>query len=171
MIGIGGSIVAMALVLFWFRLETTPDSALEATVEQLPAAVVVAGEGNQSVALGVALQQAQGEDGSINKLIIDDVVLGEGDEVIDGSTVTVHYVGSLQNGQQFDNSVEKGSPLTFTIGEEKVIPGWERGILGMKEGGQRVLVIPAELAYGPDGFGPIPGDATLVFNIELIEVQ
>lgn len=170
-IGIAGSIVLMAVALFWFRLESTPTSVVDTAAEDQQAAVVVAGEGNRSVALGVALQEAQGEDGAIERLIVNDVILGEGREAVAGSEVTVHYIGSLQNGQQFDNSVKRGSPLTFTVGEGKVIPGWEQGIIGMREGGQRVLVIPAQLAYGREGFGPIPGNATLVFSIELIEVQ
>jgi len=104
-------------------------------------------------------------------LIIDDVIIGTGAPVEEGDTLAVHYIGRLQNGQEFDNSYKKGVPFTFEVGEGKVIAGWEQGVIGMKEGGQRILVIPSELAYGRGGFGPIPPNAVLVFSIELISVN
>jgi peptidylprolyl isomerase len=83
----------------------------------------------------------------------------------------VHYVGTLQNGTEFDNSKKRGQPFEFTVGAGQVIKGWDQGLVGMKVGGQRILVIPPDMAYGERGVGPIPGNATLVFSIELIDVK
>ncbi|MAZ56424.1 peptidylprolyl isomerase [bacterium] len=88
-----------------------------------------------------------------------------------GDYVTVHYIGSLPNGQQFDNSYKKGEPFSFKVGDGKVIAGWEEGILGMKVGGQRILVIPASMAYGSKAMGPIPGGSNLVFTVELLSIE
>jgi len=85
--------------------------------------------------------------------------------------VTVHYVGNTDDGVQFDNSYNRGEPLTFTLGEGKVIEGWEEGLLGMKEGGKRALVVPANMAYGSRQVGPIKPNSALVFMVELLEVR
>lgn len=85
--------------------------------------------------------------------------------------MTVHYIGTLQNGQEFDNSNKRGEPFTFTVGEGRVIKGWEEGIVGMKVGGKRILVIPAAMGYGQKGYGPIPPGANLVFAIDLLEIK
>jgi FKBP-type peptidyl-prolyl cis-trans isomerase len=133
--------------------------------------VFVKNEGDETANLRKAIVGAADGAGNLNKLIVDDVVLGNGDEVKSGDTVTVHYVGTLQNGQEFDNSNKRGTPFTFTVGEGKVIKGWEEGIVGMKKGGKRILVIPSDLGYGANGYGPIPGGASLVFAIDLIDIK
>lgn len=107
----------------------------------------------------------------IEKLIIDDTQIGKGAEAKVGDTVTVHYIGQLLNGEEFDNSQTRGVPFSFTLGENKVISGWEQGVPGMKVGGKRILIIPSSLAYGDSGAGPIPGGATLVFAIELLAIE
>lgn len=100
-----------------------------------------------------------------------DVVVGTGAEAKSGSAVSVHYVGKLENGTVFDSSRERGQPFTFIIGQGKVIRGWEQGVVGMKVGGTRKLVIPPHLGYGESGSPPnIPGNATLFFEIELLHV-
>lgn len=171
-IGIGVSIAAMALLLWVLRVEETGQALSQAVPSENQAAAIVVGrDGDQNAALANALIEGTGVAGEVERLIIDDVVFGNGPEVEVGDTVTAHYIGSLQNGQQFDNSYVKGQPITFTVGEGRVIAGWERGLLGMQVGGQRVLVIPSELAYGEEGAGPIPGDATLVFAIELLSIE
>lgn len=170
-IGIAISIGALVLALFLIRVETTNDNLALSDTNSQSGAVFVADSENQSAAVADAVIEAANGSGDIQRLIIDDVIIGDGDGVFSGSTVTVHYIGTLQNGQQFDNSYLKGSPFSFTIGEGKVIKGWEQGVVGMREGGQRILVIPPELAYGSDGFGPIPSNATLVFAIELLSVD
>jgi FKBP-type peptidyl-prolyl cis-trans isomerase len=169
--GIAVSIGAMVLALWFIRIETTTDTLANITADTQSAAVYVAGGENQDAAIAEAVIEASNGTGKLSKLIIDNIVLGEGAAVVVGDTVSVHYIGSLQNGQQFDNSYVKGAPFTFTTGEGKVIAGWEEGIVGMKVGGQRVLVIPSELGYGKNGFGPIPGGAVLVFAIELLSIE
>lgn len=103
-------------------------------------------------------------------LYILDVREGEGEEAVSGDAVVVHYTGWLPNGMKFDSSRDRAEPFTFVLGEGRVIPGWEEGVAGMKVGGQRRLVIPPHLGYGPIGAGDvIPPDATLVFDVELLE--
>jgi FKBP-type peptidyl-prolyl cis-trans isomerase FkpA len=106
-----------------------------------------------------------------------DVRVGTGTEATNGKRLSVNYTGWLYNpsgqdgkGQQFDTSTGRGA-YAFTLGAGQVISGWDRGVAGMKVGGVRRLVLPPELAYGSSGNGPIPGNATLVFDIELLEVQ
>lgn len=104
-------------------------------------------------------------------LVKKDTVVGTGAEAKDGDKVQVHYTGRLaKNNKEFDSSVGK-DPLEFQIGKEEVIKGWDLGVVGMKVGGKRQLTIPSKLGYGKDGSPPkIPGNATLVFDIELLRV-
>jgi len=102
---------------------------------------------------------------------VQDTVVGTGKEAAAGSTVTVNYTGALTDGTVFDSSIPRGEPFVFKLGEGKVIPGWEAGLLGMKEGGKRVLVIPPQFAYGSQDYGPIPANSTLIFEVELLKVQ
>ena len=104
-------------------------------------------------------------------LKIEDIVVGNGKEAKKGSKVTVNYVGTLTDGTKFDSSYDRNEPFSFTLGEGSVIPGWDEGLIGMKEGGKRKLTIPPDLAYGESGTGPIPSNSTLIFEIELIKVE
>lgn len=105
------------------------------------------------------------------QLITDDVVKGEGRAASDGSHVTVHYVGvSYSDGKQFDSSWDRGTPFDFPLGAKRVIAGWDMGVAGMREGGRRTLVIPPVLGYGERGHGPIAGNETLVFVVDLVKV-
>ena len=104
-------------------------------------------------------------------LYYQDLVVGDGAEAVTGSAATVHYEGFLANGNKFDSSRDRDEPFTFTVGIGRVIPGFDEGVSGMRGGGSRKLVIPPELAYGESGAGTvIPPNATLVFDIELLEV-
>ena len=102
---------------------------------------------------------------------IEDVVVGKGAEVKPGDTVSVHYTGTLLDGTKFDSSRSRGTPIVVRIGVGQVIKGWDEGIVGMRVGQVRVLKIPPDLAYGRAGSPPvIPPNATLVFEIELLDV-
>jgi FKBP-type peptidyl-prolyl cis-trans isomerase len=103
-------------------------------------------------------------------LTTEDLVVGTGPAAEVGDTAVVHYVGRLTNGSEFDNSYARGEPLTFTIGAGSLIPGFERGVVGMMVGGTRRVTIPPSLGYGNQQVGPIPPNSTLVFDIELLEL-
>ena len=107
-----------------------------------------------------------------NGLIIEDKLIGEGVVAEKYSIATVHYTGRLEKGKQFDSSKQIGrEPFRFTLGAGQVIEGWDQGIIGMKVGGQRKLIIPPHLGYGDQDMGVIPPNSTLIFNIELIEIE
>ena len=111
------------------------------------------------------------EDAVSSTLVKEDLVVGKGAVCESGDDVVVHYVGWLTNGQQFDSSRARRDPLDFALGAGDVIKGWDQGITGMKVGGKRKLTIPAALAYGDQGCGGvIPPQATLVFEVELLEI-
>lgn len=174
-VGIGFSIVLMALALYLLRVETTVLSTkddIKQTASLSDSDIVFVDDSSDvNNARKDALLEAADLSGNLNKLVIDDITIGTGDEVKVGDTVLVHYVGKLQDGTEFDNSKKRGEPFTFKVGQGMVIQGWEEGVVGMKVGGQRVLVIPPEMGYGDRAIGPIPPNSTLVFSIELLEIE
>lgn len=97
------------------------------------------------------------------------VAEGTGDTPAAGAMIKVHYTGKLLDGTKFDSSVDRGTPIDFPVGQGRVIKGWDEALLTMKKGEKRVLIIPAHLGYGPSGRGPIPPNATMVFDVELID--
>lgn len=100
-----------------------------------------------------------------------DLVEGRGDRLLSGQTASMHYSGYLLDGSKFDSSKDRGTPFVFKVGMGQVIEGWEKGVPGMKVGGKRRLTIPPELGYGARGAGNvIPPNATLVFEIDLLEI-
>ncbi len=104
-------------------------------------------------------------------LQVDDIKVGTGKEAKAGAKVTVHYVGTLTSGSKFDSSRDRNEGFAFKLGAGQVIQGWDQGVAGMKVGGVRKLTIPPELGYGARGYPPvIPPGATLVFEVELLEV-
>lgn len=105
-------------------------------------------------------------------LVCDDIVVGHGASPQTGQTVIVHYTGTLTSGEKFDSSVDRGKPFNFVIGQGQVIKGWDVGVATMKVGGKRKLTIPSHMAYGARGVpGVIPPNATLVFDVELLDIQ
>uniref|UniRef100_A0A7S2SW96 peptidylprolyl isomerase n=1 Tax=Rhizochromulina marina TaxID=1034831 RepID=A0A7S2SW96_9STRA len=104
-------------------------------------------------------------------LQLQDLVVGGGATAAVGNMVHVHYTGRLADGTEFDSSVPRGEPIQFLLGRGMVIPGWDEGILGMQVGGKRQLIIPPHLGYGQQGIGPIPPNAELHFECELVEVD
>ena len=102
----------------------------------------------------------------------DDMTVGTGKIAEDGKQCVMHYTGTLQkDGSKFDSSRDRGDAFKFVLGTGSVIKGWDEGVKGMKVGGRRKLIIPAGLGYGEGGQGPIPGGATLVFDVELMDIQ
>lgn len=108
--------------------------------------------------------------GTVADLRTFDIVVGEGAEAASGDVLVVHYTGVLPDGTVFDSSLNRGEPFAFQLGSGQVIQGWERGFAGMKEGGRRLLAIPPALGYGVRGQGTIPPNATLIFEVELLQV-
>ena len=100
-----------------------------------------------------------------------DVKVGNGAAPVKGKQVKVHYTGTLENGKKFDSSVDRNEPFVFVIGVGQVISGWDEGVMSMKVGGKRKLIIPSKLGYGARGAGSdIPPNATLLFDVELLDV-
>ena len=138
-------------------------------------------EGQNSDVINQVNQQAtttMATEQKISGLDIKVTKEGSGAVAENGMTVAVHYTGKVTDGTVFDSSIPRGEPIEFQLGSGMVIPGWEKGILGMKVGEKRILTIAPELAYGPDGITNrangktiIPGNATLVFDVELVAVK
>jgi FKBP-type peptidyl-prolyl cis-trans isomerase len=138
--------------------------------------LVVAAWSLLAAAAGPAIAQQGKEIELVDGLKYTDTKVGDGAVAEKGHTVSVNYTGWIykngQKGAQFDTSYDRGKPLVFRLGTHAVIPGWDEGIDGMKEGGQRTLIIPPELAYGSKGAGGvIPANATLIFEVKLEKVQ
>ncbi|HAR44234.1 MAG TPA: peptidylprolyl isomerase [Bdellovibrionales bacterium] len=121
---------------------------------------------------GTQTQPAAAAKAAEADLKIENLKDGSGTEAVAGKTVKVHYTGWLEDGKKFDSSVDRGTPFSFLLGAGQVIPGWDKGVAGMKVGGKRKLTIPPSLGYGERGAGGvIPPNATLVFEVELLGVQ
>lgn len=169
-IGIFLSVAVMAVALSLIRFKTdilVANPSLEGETQS----AVVAVSGRNENEMREALVAAADPEGEIVKLVVDDVVVGGGKEAKVGDTVVVHYVATTQDGVKFDSSYDRGEPFSFTLGEGKVIQGWEKGILGMRVGGDRILVVPPSMAYGNNQVGPIPPNSTLVFAVELLSIE
>jgi FKBP-type peptidyl-prolyl cis-trans isomerase len=125
------------------------------------------------VAIGIMLLLLvfMGESTATAGVKIEDVEIGKGPAVKEGDTVTVHYTGELRNGKVFDSSLARQKPFVFKVGEGTVIKGWEQGVIGMRAGGVRKLVIAPELAYGKKGRPGIPPDSELLFEIKLLDIE
>jgi peptidylprolyl isomerase len=170
-IGIFASVAIMAIALAVVRFETDTFASIaeEAGVNQQ--ATIVVANGDDLDAIQQSLADNVDFDGTLKKLIVNDVRKGKGEAVQNGDTITVHYIGRLQDGTQFYNTYLKGDSFTFKVGEGKVIDGWDQGVVGMQVGGERILVVPPHMAYGAEEIGPIPANSPLVFAIELLSIE
>ncbi len=122
---------------------------------------------NFASALGVNLEQMTELS---SRLYIQDITVGTGGEAVSNSVVSVRYTGWLRTGIKFDGNAPSGTPFEFRLGVGQVIEGWDRGVAGMKVGGKRRLVFGSQYGYGASGSGPIPSNATLVFDVELLSL-
>jgi FKBP-type peptidyl-prolyl cis-trans isomerase len=121
---------------------------------------------------GGAASGAAGGSAAVTDLKIEDEVVGTGPEIKAGQTAVVHYTGWLTDGTKFDSSKDRGQPFPFKLGAGQVIKGWDQGVQGMHVGGKRKLTIPPQLGYGSQGAGGvIPPNATLVFEVELLDIK
>ena len=102
---------------------------------------------------------------------VENVVVGSGQAAASGDRLTVHYVGMLDSGRIFDSSYDRNTPIDFVLGAGNVIRGWDEGLKGMRVGGKRILTIAPDFGYGAQGFGAIPPDAVIIFEVELLDVQ
>lgn len=158
-------IVLLAAVIVFFALKKY-DKPAERAMDNQEVQSQTTNNMNQSTS------QAQTPLPASDQLLMTTVKEGTGPEAKEGDTVSVHYTGYLTDGTKFDSSVNRGTPFEFTLGEGRVIKGWELGVKGMKKGEVRKLIIPPQYAYGEAGFpGVIPGNATLAFEVELIEIK
>lgn len=124
-----------------------------------------------SIAITATACKKQTVDNTLTELQIQELLVGEGQTAKAGDQVSVHYTGTLIDGTKFDSSLDRGTPFQFTVGAGQVIKGWDDGVAGMNVGGKRKLTIPSDLAYGDRGIpGTIPGGATLIFEVELLEI-
>ena len=127
----------------------------------------------------VAFSETKQGTNNVTELVKKDIKIGSGEEAVVGKAVEVHYTGWLydpvapdKKSAKFDSSRDRGTPFSFLLGAGRVIKGWDRGVAGMKVGGQRVLIIPAEMAYGTRGAGNvIPPNAALIFDVELLGLR
>lgn len=163
-------LVVFAAIAVWFFVQKTKEV-------NRPAAEIDLGiEPQEQVPTGTDFNEettsAPGQPISYdNGLIVQDIVVGNGKTAENGDTLSAHYAGTLENGTMFDNSYDRGQPLQFVLGAGQLIKGWELGLVGMKEGGKRKLIIPPDLGYGAKGAGNIiPPNATLLFEIELVGI-
>lgn len=143
------------------------DSRLTFTIELVEAMAPLPDAKGDEVFAGEPVQRTELEGG----LVIEEYAAGEGRVAADGDKVYVHYTGKLDDGTVFDSSVPRKKPIGFVLGKHNVIDGWDKGIVGMKVGGLRRLIIPAELAYGARAKGKIPANSRLTFTVELMAVR
>lgn len=168
--GIFVSVAIMAVALAFVRFGSDSFNKVSSVTGEGQVATVVA-VGSDEAELENKLTESVNMEGQLEKLVVNDVSYGTGVAVKSGDTVTVHYKGTLTDGQVFDDSRVRGEPFSFTVGDGMVIKGWEEGLVGMQVGGERILVIPPTMAYGNREVGIIPANATLLFAIELLSIE
>jgi peptidylprolyl isomerase len=126
--------------------------------------------GTESTGAQAILDELQ-QTGTVAGLRAEDIAVGPGSAVKAGDTVSITYIGVLPDGTVFDSSDSQGgAPITFTVGAGEVIPGWEQGLIGMQEGGRRLLAIPPSLGYGAEVHAQVPPNSTLLFDVQLVKV-
>lgn len=143
------------------QTETTLPEVVETPIASSTPVAVITEPAKETIIKSLNIQGMQ----------IDVLKKGAGVAAKVGDTVAVHYTGTFEDGTKFDSSVDRGTPFSFQLGAGMVIKGWDLGVAGMQVGEKRKLTIPYDLAYGADGYGPIPPKATLLFDVELIAIK
>ena len=169
----GAAGVAVVALFFWFGLPNVSPLS--------PSSSVAGGADAQKVEADPRLGNIDIDASSFNEtesgIKVADLTVGTGLEIAEGQTITIHYVGKLADGTQFDSSVVRGQPVPFLLGSHQVIPGMEEGVKGMRVGGVRRIIIPAALAYGSEGVKDeagnyvIPPDSTLTFDVQIVSAE
>ncbi|MEK7168563.1 MAG: FKBP-type peptidyl-prolyl cis-trans isomerase [Patescibacteria group bacterium] len=166
---IGVIIAAGFLGVYFILNQSIPAAEIKKNTEEEPMKFIQEEKNNQNTN---TQNPVASPTSSVTELIIEDEIIGQGAEVKSGDTIVMHYTGTLENGQKFDSSVDRGQPFETQIGVGQVIKGWDEGVIGMKVGGKRKLTIPGSLAYGEQGIpGAIPSNATLIFELELLDIK
>ena len=162
-------IAVIAIVGFYFLFQNSQNKNNENEKQEINSS-----ENSEQQEADSSLENEEESEKEVKKknqeLEIEILKEGTGEEAKNNNKVTVHYTGTLENGIKFDSSLDRGDPFVFTLGIGQVIKGWDQGVLGMKVGEKRKLTIPSELGYGSRGAGLIPPNATLIFEVELLEV-
>jgi len=164
-------LILFVVITVWFVIQKTKEVNVGTSDVQRTSDVVNSSE-NTDTESSDSAPSTEGEPIQYdNGLVVQDLVVGTGKTAENGDTLSAHYVGALEDGTVFDESYGRGQPIQFVLGAGQLIKGWELGLVGMKEGGKRQLVIPPELGYGAQGAGTaIPPNATLLFEIELVSI-
>jgi FKBP-type peptidyl-prolyl cis-trans isomerase len=166
------ALLALALLLAACRGERAGDTASDTTSTPAASSVIndtsAKARATYAPALNVDLAAMRQTPGGV---LYRDLVTGTGAEVDSGTTVGIYYTGNLTDGRQFDANQPPRPPYSFSVKTGDVIPGFDEGVMGMRRGGRRQVIIPPELGYGAQGIGPIPPNAILVFTIEVAEVR
>lgn len=164
-----GALVALLLVALVFVVTGCSSGSTDSATESSQTEQATEQPATDSVEATTGSSETTGD---VTELEIEDLTVGDGAEAKDGDTVSVHYTGWLTDGTKFDSSVDRGEPFEFTLGQGEVIQGWDEGVVGMKVGGKRKLTIPPDMGYGEQGAGGvIPANATLIFEVELLDVK
>lgn len=164
-----------ALVLVLAQFSGQQNSAVADELTQNQPAIATASVNNNLIASNTMSKEAQSDENAVTTqsgLKYIDLKEGTGATPKTGDTVVVHYTGTLENGKKFDSSRDRRQPFDFQLGQGQVIKGWDEGISTMKVGGRRQLIIPPNLGYGARGAGGvIPPNATLIFDVELLDIE
>lgn len=178
LVNVGIILVILALigVMVYTILGKGKKSEGEANLNLIPSPTTISiDENSEKLSDNVEASQSANMDFSKYKetkeLIIEDTKVGDGQQIKDGDMAVVHYTGYLTNGSKFDSSVDRGAPFAFKLGAGEVIAGWDKGVLGMKMGGIRRLVIPPDMGYGSRDLGEIPANSILIFDVELLKIE
>ncbi len=168
---LAGIVIAIIAAVGLLVISQTSSSSSSSSTPTAASTPTSSGAGNSVLCASQPPALTGVKDADVTELKLEDKIIGSGAEAVSGKTVVMNYIGRLVDGTQFDASCGKGDPFQFILGAGQVIGGWDQGIVGMKAGGIRRLIIPSSLGYGAGGQGPIPPNAALIFDVELVAVQ